>query len=1100
MPNTIDELLQTSPKQNKIDNLLQATPKQKPLVEKSTEVEEAPSKTNKLNELLMQIKPQKTSEGVFPEDVLRTIRAEQEQRRQLEYPTEQYDYLPEKIKRLPHLMRLSPEDIAQYLIVDSAQKAFRGKNPQQKAFFLQLKEDFIKDQKIGEFDLQTLTRNARRNTVELIEGLSVIGVAGIYAATHPLKTAELVAKTVSDPDSYVAAYNFSKNVIAPGIKNWASHFEGRDAFMEYFYTQPIDAAIDMSVFADLAGLALKGLAAGTKTLGPFANQVKLGRHTTDQFAAFMEKAGKYVRPSEIRQTALELTLKTEGGRAYVTRREAIGLGKSLQQEYRNKWFTRANAEMGEVSNIVKKLPKADYENFVKALQDPISVTTKTPELDHSLKLYDKWQKFKEYQVLEGGILKPQALLEAKWKPLAKNKGLLITQEEVQEQLNVLRKTGRYTEEQLDEAYAALGPQVGTLKEGAIQQLKDAGYVDDMEPIYFREMISTEPKAKYGGLPPTRTGAVKARFMRKRKEVGGYSVNVPRVMERHAADINQYTLYKEKLKDITTNPKYSGVVKRIKPSDVPKDPDIGAGWVLWEPERHIRLYKGALDSTSAGLDKALITGDLNAGIEEALRVGLEQGKSYMGATTKGIPLYKIERNFMNELSRTTPHNNFTVIYDKMTDLWRVGVLAARPAWQVVNMLGLTFIAALRGDLPEVAKFVLKKKYRDAWMKVVPTDAKFGLYSHGASTYRPPPITFSGQLIRKIEDLPPMKVGRSASKFLYDVNRTMDDLYRGAAYVKSVKGEARKAINKRTAIEKKNFSEMAESWYGLHRQSEKFFKPEPLGVKEQFLHQEATLPGWQKVVARRVFPFWNWAKYASRMAASLPVLHPYRTELLKSIAKVTYDATNQESLPPYLRGSIRIDHDSQTGEDILLSGKYLMPLQTVTQAWQFLSLAHPAITTAFSQWGLEAPIRTFGKPEFTAPAGEKYDIDPRTGEYERVGVGPPLLEAIARNFPQYQALEDMLYPYKKYDTSTLLDPKPMRDEFGQLQIRPRSERLFRYLGYPVKRYHPLRYKQRLSKQRKLAIGDQFNDLMNDPETFKYFNRMWLPEYMNAKSRKK
>jgi hypothetical protein len=182
-----------------------------------------------------------------------------------------------------------------------------------------------------------------------------------------------------------------------------------------------------------------------------------------------------------------------------------------------------------------------------------------------------------------------------------------------------------------------------------------------------------------------------------------------------------------------------------------------------------------------------------------------------------------------------------------------------------------------------------------------------------------------------------------------------------------------------------------------------------------------------VRRFIFPFWGFYKHQAQMIARLPIDHPLRAEVIRSLGQVNNDMLQQYGpIPEWLQGATPL---GPPGPDVTFlntrgpnpfSGTFQSPLSMLNPVLQLVgerALGENLYTGQPFQGNPHDFYTPYGSSQtyqyVRNDKGQVVDAVPVQGHVE-----PPLLEQILNQVPQYSAVEGALAGGKKYDTDTLI----------------------------------------------------------------------------------
>ena len=388
-------------------------------------------------------------------------------------------------------------------------------------------------------------------------------------------------------------------------------------------------------------------------------------------------------------------------------------------------------------------------------------------------------------------------------------------------------------------------------------------------------------------------------------------------------------------------------------------------------------------------------------------------------------------------------------DMPIKLWKAGVLATRPAWMAINIIGNITLNIVGGVSPKTYAKVFQKEYKDL--------AKTGLRDIPKSTLTKEEASVMGEgVLRKTEET------------IYKPNQSVEDYFRWVHFIdKAEKSAVTELKATGTKFDK-------DKVFDLIKRSDDI-QGGALASTNKYLFDYSALNSFERSTMKRLMPFYTWIKNINRLSAQTVIEKPWVAARLKTF----YDAMGSETkddegLPEYLRGSIKLDiglndegkvvtlKEDKNATPMYWNWKYMFPFFDVGK------FSPMAILSSATPW-IKVPVeRTAGKrifsegdpKEFTAPSlVEGEDVPERpTGlkklwepdiEYEEhltygkrkvESARPSILRHVAEQTSVIRFLEDMITPYARYSATG----EVIKDKKGEpLYKKPRSLSALRYL---------------------------------------------------------
>lgn len=259
-----------------------------------------------------------------------------------------------------------------------------------------------------------------------------------------------------------------------------------------------------------------------------------------------------------------------------------------------------------------------------------------------------------------------------------------------------------------------------------------------------------------------------------------------------------------------------------------------------------------------------------------------------------------------------------LLDDLNSLWKAGVLALSPRWYIQNGFGMSlqFMLGSGFDLQAI-RMAASKKYRDS---VLPEIAATGLANDLGNIAR----TISGtdrNILKRV-----IAGG-------YRINARLEAIPRRAMYWHAVKKGMRENDMARF---RNDPAVLAESWDGVAKaaaRGEKWADELIDGVileTDRFMGNYSRYNPFERIVMRRVFPFYGWMRAINRLAFALPFKYPKRAALLASASRAMYEMYGDEesSLMDPIQGFITGDNN-----DMFIGSGIANPLESVRPTVQF-----------------------------------------------------------------------------------------------------------------------------------------------------------------------
>lgn len=567
----------------------------------------------------------------------------------------------------------------------------------------------------------------------------------------------------------------------------------------------------------------------------------------------------------------------------------------------------------------------------------------------------------------------------------------------------------------------------------------------------------------GRLPKNYTpGAMKSRFGDQ-----AFITDPQRALAYHRYDVTQF-LNNQMILD-----RMQKYAEPFKKGDVLKE-----GNVVFAPDGYAKLFRQQLNIQSEAAKIAqsrVLKLSVDDTFDHALKAALPENVALRDVMRLRIPpLFQMPKTvadgFKAELHTHLDPAPLTV-FNNVLDAWRVSVLGLSPRWIANNTMGNVFFTTLAGVGPNdfrVGRAMAKEG-------IIPREVALGGFRRSEaalSSMMKEPVAPPLAAARRIGEV--MRKGLATP---FQLNGAIEDLFRNATYASGAMRLARKQAFSEAG---QGFLKVRGMWDRLKGTGDfseetlinrvKNFSPEAqqglVDHVNQFMLNYGNLTPFERTTMRAIFPFWTWYREITKYGASLPVLFPGRTTLLKQLAQVGTEAERQElksqdidvnMLDQWQRGGTMIRQDADTLTRLV--PQKAMVLGNVGTFGTGLNPALKVITE-----------RMTGRKTF--PAGEPFrhpDVVFKRGKFwaegpdgALVNLGeegapmPGLLTHIARQFPQVVLMERVaqaLRGHPGWDALGLFSdvPRPVRtgdnEETRDREIKKTENALVRFLGIPI-----------------------------------------------------
>lgn len=382
-----------------------------------------------------------------------------------------------------------------------------------------------------------------------------------------------------------------------------------------------------------------------------------------------------------------------------------------------------------------------------------------------------------------------------------------------------------------------------------------------------------------------------------------------------------------------------------------------------------------------------------------------------------------------------------LIDDLNQYFKAGVLALSPRWYVQNGFGMTlqFFLGSGADLKALVtaganpRLLLSKARREAQRltnaRVSPEISEGGL------------TIDMGQYARKAAGQKSMNILKKIIIGGYRFNAALEGIPRRAMYWHSVKRRLREEDMIRGMTDE---ATLMEAWDGVaqaakagERWANDLIDDVVLNT-ERFMGNYSRYNKFERVILRRVFPFYGWMRAIHRLAFTLPFKHPKRAALLNAASQMAYQMYGDEEATlitpyagfitgenndmfvqtnianPFASLTPTVDFAAEVGSTFKNEG----PLSAASKIpAEFVQNMYPQITPVLT----DIPEIALGRsalniPVLTSPGADEAFRDPRTGR--TFGLDPitgnvkdrvpraALEQALGTNVPLYNFLRKQI----------------------------------------------------------------------------------------------
>ena len=530
-------------------------------------------------------------------------------------------------------------------------------------------------------------------------------------------------------------------------------------------------------------------------------------------------------------------------------------------------------------------------------------------------------------------------------------------------------------------------------------------------------------------------------------------------------------------DVLEKVKKSPYAKAVKPGDIRKI-DYGKE-ALYAPQYFKELTQG-VSQVQEELLKALrgvgetdftAIGLMKLRPEDWQRIILRSTQAAEKATDGLADLYRIPLGMAKSLEANFTSSRggmMSYLYDGSNKFFKAVVLTLSPAWYVIGIFGNAILNMLGGVHPNSYVKALSKD----WKKYIPEEATVSMFGEmDRMAKRVKPKLAQAGKVRSLW----YRLERGVDS-LASLQEKIDGFYRRAHFIDALEKRGRIKVMKETGrklwqVDKETFAKLAQ---------------DPTLVKEavdqtnSFLFDYFTLHPWERDALRRIYPFWTFTRNFNLLMGRIAksgLQHPARSMAVTRMANLSLELAGDIEFPEYAGFFIPL----MSGEDGTLIGMDLerwLPFWNLGTGALDISNTAPLIKMAYERvTGTNAWVKKPFTSNETAVTwgGDVVRFDTNTKRFTYARPVPPLVEHIARQFPQYNFLREMLYPYLQKDDGTLIDPSPVLGPNGRPVIEKDQLNLVaRFMGLGLKDVNPQRYLAKRRKYRAIILRKLYKDI--------------------------
>jgi hypothetical protein len=785
--------------------------------------------------------------------------------------------------------------------------------------------------------------------------------------------------------------------------------------------------------------------------------------------------------------------KVPGFEKVIAENKALGWVEDLRNQWDDWAYSTRTYFIDQFDDLYRKVPASERTLISPFLEGKILQETGRVHPNYSDEFYDYINYYHQVddmiatQKFKLGFLDKPTMDNILYEPIQSITGETV--DEIKNRLGDLSKLGMAYVKRID-SRKELAP--GSFIETTLDAMTDTKGKRKMTMGQFfqQDTKTTQGFQKIRGrLTPEEiaNGAIQ-----------NYSIDMKDIVPRWIADYTRITATEKtldgiaarfgtkiNLKDIDVIDEIKGIF-RVKGTE---GDEIFEGMTIFSPnglkqfyKSKIDIYKRAIDS----LDSSMSSDEVLAKyyLEKTAQIK-ELQVTTMGATSN-VEAYLVPQKLANHLkSLILPvPDEIRLFYDAPLGVWKRMTLAT-PQWIVNNAFGDIFFAAMSGTKPgSMTDF-----FKDHYKAVIPMELQqansLNVLARSEELGRAA-YTTTGRMLKAIKE---NKIFQKIDEFTtipFAINNHIEAPFSGGFYIQLAKKEAAKLLPD-TATEKETYGML----YKIAH-DDKYS-----GVKQKILNEvRENYPifnktgKWERLVARRIMPFYNWMKFMTIYGTKLPLNHPFKVATLNTLGNFAEDERerlykehfpymeayiNENGIPHRYSGLYPLWKD-RDGSVVMWNAKSTIPLTTIRDVLftDHISAISPLI---------RIPIEIMGKENLFT--GKEFEMLPSKVSEEHDFEALAIPETVLRQSPQYRFAREMIQPAKTYTQTGLLStPKIKQDVIRDIntgEIKYPLSRLETML-----RYHGISLKH-LSDDSNFNLLDQ--DLTEKIEKFK--TQQWSKE---------
>lgn len=388
--------------------------------------------------------------------------------------------------------------------------------------------------------------------------------------------------------------------------------------------------------------------------------------------------------------------------------------------------------------------------------------------------------------------------------------------------------------------------------------------------------------------------------------------------------------------------------------------LGEDYVLTNPvfpihwfnrETSVAEFVSGLQDRGFDVDSPELMAAIGAEAEDAVVDATFAARKMPGVA---IPRQIADYQMALENASKAYENKFFRARARAMNGWRAATLAFMPRWALNTAVGSTMMTTIKGVGPR--DYAIARRLRQQGLFETPDMAGIELGN----------VTGMELLENKAQGVGERAMGVDlnpvSSKIMQKV-QAIEDYFRRASAVHSVKGEAQRMLDENGAIiagfesmRGPRTSEEVAQWIQNNPQE----MSRVIEDVNHFSYNFSAMGPTERRIVRQIVPFWGWYKFISGFAYRLPVDHPARTNLMAQIGAMG-SAQNDELLgkyaPDWMKGIIPLSKNKGMLEYLSTMG--LNPMsqffnpgspEGISGTIQLAQLA-PDVQSALSAFGVD-----------------------------------------------------------------------------------------------------------------------------------------------------